>query len=414
LKRIFPHVASLLLAACVLPGPAYAQTELPGSARARSAWERLVVDGDEARFRSELLSHPEDFEGLSVIADQPSAPTRAQEAVERVIADALLLRLEQLVDSAKSPDLLQPRLLKAKLGERWPRFRNLTVAVRSDRNTPSYFREPGKFSAFRVKGVYQQRGNVIWIDFAEPFYENVFLLQHELWHVAWSHSELNREVVRRTLSWLLQPGSVFSSHMGSVVLPPLAGYNTGLKVTQLALNDELSAVEQQALLFQLAGSRTPLGGREASSSARNWYRIYYGDDPARLAFGGPDGMVDSWSNRRDPFAKLQKIYVGQELVDYSEAEDLARQGIPRGAWKPAEPLRASCDVVATVRKSLAIFSGLWKYGVPFLVEPEGGPLGCEKPAGPDGPLGTEGGHPGTEGGHPTVEGVPSLEGPVYP
>jgi hypothetical protein len=205
-----------------------------------------------------------------------SARTRA---LEEVIANAALLVLDSFTKVADSESWFYPyatdglvkpgslldldRLYVSLQGVgRWPEIRHLSVAER-EKMEPE-FREQSA-ARYVAQGLYQPELNRISLDLTAPFFDTVYALYHELWHVLIFHSERTNAVARQVQALLQGPATPENNEL--------------LRHTLLRFfaEHELLAIDQSARLFRATGQLAWQWGAPATS-AQGWTESYFGDD----------------------------------------------------------------------------------------------------------------------------------------
>jgi hypothetical protein len=183
------------------------------------------------------------LEAFSKIADSGS-PTYPY------VNDHLVLP-ESLLDL----DALYTRLVGLK---HWPRIRHLQAF---DRDEPGMAeREAGKYIS---TGVYLPETGSIALDLTEPFFDVVYALYHELWHVAVFHSQRTIQAAQEIRALLASPDS---AETDSLIRHTLL---------RLYAEHELLAIDQSSRLFRATGQLAKQWG-EMPASAQGWHDSYFG------------------------------------------------------------------------------------------------------------------------------------------
>jgi hypothetical protein len=335
-------------------------------------------------------------EAFSKIADS-SSPTYPYVNDHLVLPDSLL-----------DLDGLYTRLVGLNA---WPRIRHLQASERKSIEPTMADTEGGKYIS---TGAYLPETGTIALDLTEPFFDVVYALYHELWHVAVFHSQRTVDASREIRSLLASPESAESDAL--------------IKHTLLRLyaEHELLAIDQSSRLFRATGQLARQWG-EAPSSAQGWHDSYFGSskefnlfvpldlrkivktdvgpDPVSLFFLIPafvelplrqsaarhhaeavqNGMaektnllqsLDAFLASRTPehLARYRERYLSDiEHFDFASvrAEFMQKSAAP---LIPA-PLHLSCDELARL---LTVLGPQADYGLPFPFDVDGGWDRCAK------------------------------------
>ncbi len=262
--------------------------------RLKPEWERLLSsDGANAEvFSRAFLKSSRAFALLPEMHKEAARLARpgAVRAIERISEKALFLTLDALYENAHyevatypykreddraafHPTLLNPSTLARHLAPlgRWPQVKHLDTALRERlaggdpksvllHKTPEggYWVRGGSGSERR-----DERGPklpVLYLDFNLPFYENVFLLYHELWHLAWDHSALAEKRTAELVD-IIRSGTIEDIR------------SAFLRTTS---ENELIAFDQQNRLFHATELLATSWEGKHLYTAKGWHDSYFG------------------------------------------------------------------------------------------------------------------------------------------
>jgi hypothetical protein len=421
-----------------------------------SAYSDLISGKQSAAlFSSVALTLPKAFPHLPELLSRARASQSAAaiQALQDVIAKALLLTLDSMVPVSSSANATYPFLdnlvpdhsllsvndLYQKLSQikQWPvtmdlspEFRRNLGGIYSDKTSSS------DSARWKVKGFYAQTGNQVVIDLANDFYENAFVYYHELWHVAWAHSSEGQKQTSTIVSLLKDPANDASTLRKSIL-------------NALSTNEFL-AIDQQIRLFHAMGFQAQDWDNSQISSTLAWHDSYFGREAYQLLTirskdRGDDFFENSDRNGQVSYGLIESVYEtgkgivakskyktqdqkinadldskywAQQIETHSQLFESAYFGENLGLSKTIQPVTPdnliqsvivpdvpvlSCSDIDRVEKAMG---QEWKFGFPFdytVSDPENCP--DKAPGGPN--------HPSTEGSHAAMAGTfPSLEGPA--
>jgi hypothetical protein len=366
------------------------------SEKTREAVEKLksgALTSDEFVKKAQL--YPMAF-GALPSAYQSAIGTPAADALREASTKALLLTLDALVAGADSSrttypyndllvshdNLLNPSSLYRSLKQlgKWPAFRALTPEVRE--SLGGVYAQKASDHAWEVKGAYDSQSNVVWLDYSASFFENLYVLYHELWHVAWAHSNYTTEV---------------DSIIGLTSLPESAEADSTLfqAVLNYLSRNELLALDQQNRLYHAMGLLTQDWAQGEITSAMNWHDSYFGKEDYQelltrgdrqqsfgkaktialtalpfLAAGKmaefhyPVALDDSyWRSQLQVHAKyFENIYLNG-LVDSIQVSSL-EQAINLQNMQIVDP-EIPVLTCAQAKRILRVLGESWRFGIPF-------------------------------------------------
>ena len=401
------------------------------------------ITSDE--FVKAVLLHPMGFKILSTLYNEalalPGTPSVVH-AVARASAQALILTQDAIINQADSAapgynyqdfvvtsaTMLQPNSLYTALKsiQRWPQFKELDPASRS--KLGGAYLEKASDGNWEVKGAYDEINNAIWLDFGGSFFENVYVLYHELWHVYWAHSHSDTLDVEKITNALQSPSSASSDA------------NLRQELLNYVSRNEFLAIDQQIRLYHALGLSLQDWSDEQQPSALDWHDSYFGTaihryvkltSPGKrwhlmdFATGGMASLfksfaqvalIDSakmigrerldaayWQSHLQKHAEyFEKIYLNG-FVDTLDINEISKNVSISYDLAVPQPVTLTCDQIHRIIK---VLGENWKFGVPLNYTLSGQDQGtCDyKPGGPE--------NPGNEGGHPGLSplGFPSLEG----
>ncbi|HUP56739.1 MAG TPA: hypothetical protein VM598_04750 [Bdellovibrionota bacterium] len=310
-------------------------------------WRKLLkTDGASAEsFTSLLLKSSRVFNTLPALHAEAAklGRTGALRAVERAYEKALFLTLDALYanadyrsatypyrresDTASDPaSLLGPSALASHLSPlgRWPELRSLTLAVREEkarRDPESVFLLKTRRGTWSIRGFYSTGVSsrcqdecpkipLIHVDYDLPFFENVFLLYHELWHVAWDQSSLGEKRVSQLVE-TLRAASVDEARVA---------------ILRYISENELIAIDQQNRLFHANEFLASEWEGNHLYTAKGWHDSYFGIRSRYEKLGGYQirGGLPNWLFRVElgplgviPVALVQgvrKLFEGAQAI----------------------------------------------------------------------------------------------------
>ena len=424
------------------------------------AFDQLILRRiDEAEFNKIVTLHSRSFDLLPELYKKAfdSRDSEVSQILEQTITMALLLTLDALRLSTDwttpsypfrdkivvKDQLLDINHLYRQLSDKkiWPQFRGLTLRTRALGGEK--FLEKNKFGKYKVKSVYNISSNSVWLDFSEDFFENVYILSHELWHVAWTHSHLYQTQLESILN-LLKTGSEKELFQGLIQF--------------ISLN-ELLAFEQQVRLYHSVGYLTSQWGAK-QRSASGWHDSYLNGVASMTRFSRLDRLFWSaalakpivtiplllplsvgmtfdriirnisamrleshyWKGRYETHKKnFAEKYLTKEDIEsmgkaITEGVESLVQEIQDLQFDITSPAEITCDEKSKIQRLLG---ESWDFGIPFWtkIKPEGqicknkNDQNRKSPGGSSDQPGKDGSHPeldpihlGVDGSHPGLDG----------
>jgi hypothetical protein len=287
--------------------------------------DRPLKDEDVRAFVSFVAQHPREAARLTLayrssVEHDRGGPSDRTKALDGAITDVALLMLEaftKMADSSSpfypytkdnlvpSGSLLDLDRLYVSLSaiKRWPIIRGMTHSDREQLG--QQFLEAEPHAQYSAVGVYLPDSNEILLDYTEPFYDVVYTLYHELWHVAVYHSPRTAEIGKEIQTLLRSPDTDESNQLIRHTL------------LRFFAEHELLAIDQSSRLYRATGQLARQWG-EPALSAQGWHDSYFGSSDEMNLFI-PRGMRTA-SMSYGEFKQSRVPYVGF-IIDLKKYHD---------------------------------------------------------------------------------------------